>query len=446
MAPAKKSAGKSSANKAKAVKPNASAAKASTVKAGTAKANAKVKTASQPQTRTARRAEVDDGENMEIDSAEDEGIDGEGSDDVAEPKAKAQTASKVAKGAVIKAPTSNRIATRPTNANQHPGEQLNALVKRRRTKEEMIEVRRQQAEQKERKEEAARQKKVVQDKAIDRIAQFEMELANDAYNDTPLPRNRRILEGGLQFDRAVADHRESDEDYGVSDNGASGPDERGSDVIDDDEVVDAGPIDEIGSNTDEEAPAKALKRKGKAARANVDADVEMSASEGKDRPKKKVKWKAAETFSFVSSESEVEIVEVSEPEPRRKNHKQKASIRDAITDRRITDQKLRLDKVDNFKADKTRSSDALKRERYKFLTTPSTTCLPWTKLPFFIIPSAPTRVRNYLGLSKTGSKLSLMPRPQVMPLPIAAQSRLHFTHQPPPPRRNRKPSKERVPY
>jgi len=444
MAPAKKSAGKSSSNKAKAAKPNASAAKASTVKAGTAKANAKVKTASQPQ--TARRAEVDDRENMEIDSAEDEGIDGEGSDDVAEPKAKAQTASKDAKGAVNKAPTSNRIATRPTNANQHPGEQLNAHVKRRRTKEEMIEVRRQQAEQKERKEEAARQKKVVQDKAIDRVAQFEMELANDAYNDTPLPRNRRILEEGLQFDRAVADHRESDEDYGVDD-GASGPDERGSDVIDDDEleVMDAGPIDEIsiGSNTDEVAPAKVLKRKGKAARANVDADVilEMSASEGEDRPKKRTKGKAAETLSF---ESEVEIVEGSEPEPRRK--KQKASIRDAITDRRIigiSDQKLRLDK-----ADKARSSDALgnlKRERYKFLTTPSTTCSPLTKLPFFIIPSAPTRVRKHLGLSKTGSKLSLMPRLRVPPLPIATQPRLHFTHQPPPPRRNRKPSKERVP-
>jgi hypothetical protein len=234
MAPTKKTAGKLSANKAK-------AAKASTVKAGTAKANAKAKTASQAQTQTARRAEVDDGENMEIDSAEDEGINGEGSDDVAEPNAKAQTASKEAKGAVNKAPTSKCMATRPTNANQHPGEQLKALVNKRCTKAEMIEVHRQQAEQKARKEEAARQKKVVQDKAIDRIAQFEMELANDAYNDTPLPRNCRILEEGLQFNHAVADHCESDQDYGV-DNGASGPDEPGSDVIDDEEVVDAGPM------------------------------------------------------------------------------------------------------------------------------------------------------------------------------------------------------------
>jgi hypothetical protein len=380
MASVKKSAGKSSANKAKAAKPNASAAKASTVKAGTAKANVKVKTASQPQTQTARRAEVDDGENMEIDSAEVGGIDGEGSDDVAEPKAKAraQTASKDAKGAVNRAPTSQRIATRPTNANQHPGEQLKALVKKRRTKEEMIEVRRQQAEQKERKEEAAKQKKVVQDKAIDRVAQLEMELANDAYNDTPLPRNRRILGGGLQFDRAVADHRESDQDYGVDD-GASGPDQPGSDVIDDEEVMDAGPIDEIGSNTDmsdEVVPAKVLKRKGRAARANADVDVilETSASEGEDRPKKKAKGKADRSVTFVPSESEVEIVQDSEPMPHRKNPKGKATIRDAITEKKISgisNQNLRIDKADNA-----RSSDApgkLKQERYKFLTTPMLT-------------------------------------------------------------------------
>ena len=74
----------------------------------------------------------------------------------------------------------------------------------------------------------------------------------------PLPRNRRILEGGLQFDRVVADHCKSDEDYGVSDDGASGPNERGLDVIDDDKVVDAGPIDEIGSNTDKEAIGASL--------------------------------------------------------------------------------------------------------------------------------------------------------------------------------------------
>ena len=105
----------------------------------------------------------------------------------------------------------------------------------------MMEICRQEEEQKKTKEEAARQKMAAQDKAIDRVAQFEAELANDTYNNTPLPRNHRILgrSTGLQVAHVVADHGESDQDDGVDD-GAGGPDQRGSDVSDDGEVADDG--------------------------------------------------------------------------------------------------------------------------------------------------------------------------------------------------------------
>jgi hypothetical protein len=324
MAPAKNSAGKSSANKAKAAKPNASvakasAAKASAAKASTAKAGAVVKTATQ--SRTATRADIDDGE-RETDVAEDNDMDdegGDGDDMPAEPETKSKSGGAVSKG-------SRRPATRPTNANQHPGEQQKALDRKRRSKAEMIEVRKQEAEQKRRKEEVERQKQAAQDKAVDRVAQFEMELADDAFNDTPLPRNRRAL----QFDLAVVDQRESDQDDDGVDDGANDG-ARGSDVT-----------DEIEKAT----PARASKRKGRVARADVEEDViqETSASEGEDRPKKKAKGKAAETY--IPSESEVEIVEV--PKPRGKIPKK--TIRDAITDQKNIDQNLHIDKA--------RSSDA----------------------------------------------------------------------------------------
>jgi len=217
-------------------KAKASASKASTIEAGTAKADAKVKTASQPQTPTARHAEVDARENMEIDSTEDDNIDDEGGDDIAEPKAKSkkaktQTASKVrdadAEGTINKAPASQCITTQSANANQHPGEKHKALDGKRHTKEQMMEIcRQEEEEQKKTKEEAARQKMTVQDKAIDCIAQFEEELANNTYNNMPLPRNHRILgrsTGGPQVAHVVADHGESDQDDGVDDS-AGGPD------------------------------------------------------------------------------------------------------------------------------------------------------------------------------------------------------------------------------
>src|ERR1700730_264375 len=101
----------------------------------------------------------------------------------------------------------------------------------------MIEIHRLAAAQKEEKEKAAKQKKAMQDKAIECVAQFEMELVDDGFHNTPLPRLRRI--GGkskddLQFDGWVADRGKSDEDD------VSGPDQPGSNVINDnDKVVDA---------------------------------------------------------------------------------------------------------------------------------------------------------------------------------------------------------------
>jgi len=332
----------------------------STVKASTGKAktNAKVTTASR--TQIVKRAAVDDEEYAETDNDKDEDQDDatEVDDEMAEPKAKAQPASKVrdtdAK-AINTAPASQRITTRAANANQHPGQQHKALDKKRRTKEEMIEVRRLAAKQKEEKEKAAKQKKAMQDKAIERVAQYEMKLADDGFNDTPLPRLRRIAgKSNLQF----ADHGESDEDD------VSGPDQPGSDVIDDNDVVE---VDDDDMYLSDEVPAKTLKRKGRTAKTNVD-DVmvlETSASESEDRPKKKARGK------LVESESEVEVVEDSGPQPPpgkppgRKNLKAKTPIRDAIKD------KISGPSDKNMGPDKAKSSDALgklKPARYVFLT------------------------------------------------------------------------------
>ena len=327
-----------------------------------------------------KRAALDD----ETDNAEDEDGDEDDAmevdDEMAEPKAKskkakAQPASKVrdtdAKAAINTAPASQRITTRAANANQHPGHQHKALDKKRRTKEEMIEVRRLAAEQKEEKEKAAKQKKAMQDKAIERVAQYEMKLADDGFNDTPLPRLRRIAgKSNLQF----ADRGESDEDD------VSGSDQPGSDVIDDNDVVDAGLVDDndvadAGLVDDDdlylsdEAPVKALKRKGRTAKMNVDAPedaivLETSASETEDRPKKKARGK------LVESESEVEVVEDSGPQPPlpppgRKNPKAKTPICDAIKE------KISGTSDKNIGPDKAKSSDALgklKPARYVFLT------------------------------------------------------------------------------
>jgi hypothetical protein len=392
MAPTKKSA---TTNKAKAA---ASTAKASTIKA---KADTKATTASQLRTRTVTRAAVDDEEYVETDNAEDEDDDNamEDGDDVAKPKAKskAQSASKVrdmdAQAAVNTAPAPQRIATRAVNANQHPGQQHKALDRKRRTKAEMVEVHRLAAEQKEEKEKAAKQKKAMQDKAVERVAQLEKELVDDGFNDTPLPRPRRIAgKSSLQF----ADRGESNEDD------VSGPDQPGSDVIDDnDEVVDAGLVDDDDEDMylSDKVPAKPLKRKERTTKANVDVDVvpETSASEGEDRPKKKARGKVVE------SESEVEVVEDSGPKqlPKlstRKNPKAKTPIRDAIKE------KIAGTSDKNMGPDKARSSDApgkLKPERYVFLTT--RTCSPLTKQRFFIILSAPRRMaRNNRVSSRTG--------------------------------------------
>jgi hypothetical protein len=353
----------------------------SMVKASTGKAKTNVKATTASRTQTVKRAAVDD----ETDNAEDEEEDQDDAmevdDEMAEPKAqskkaKAQPASKVrdtdAKAAINTAPVSQRITTRAANANQHPGQQHKALDKKRRTKEEMIEVRRLAAEQKEEKEKAAKQKKAMQDKAIERVAQYEMKLADDGFNNTPLPRLRRIAgKSNLQF----ADRGESDEDD------VSGSDQPGSDVIEDNDVVDAGLIDDndvadaglIDDDLDDmylsdEVPAKALKRKGRTVKTNVDAPedvivLETSASKSEDRPKKKARGKRVE------SESEVEVVEDSGPQPPppppgRKNPKAKTPIRDAIKEISGTSDK-------NIGPDKAKSSDApgkLKPARYVFLT------------------------------------------------------------------------------
>jgi hypothetical protein len=352
MAPAKKSTNKSSAKKANANAGEANlkknAAKAGTAKVGTAKANAVAHAASQKQ------AVVNDGEDIETDIAEDDDIDDEGGDDVAEPKAKPTTRSG-AKGVVSEVLT-QRPTTRPTNANQHPGAHHKALDKKRRTKEEMIEVRRQEAEQKRRKEEAEMQKKVERAKAVDRVARYEMELANDAYNDTPLPRNRR----GLPSD-AVVDHCDSDQD--------------------DNSAREWAPVESDVEMSDDEVSARASKRKGRAAR-DVEGSVilETSASEGEDRPKKKAKGKAADTH--VLSESDVEIVDNPEPKPLRKIPK-KTPIRDAIIDKKNIDQNLGIDKTD-----KARSSDApgkLKPQRYRFLTMSPMLTLDETTVFYYTI-------------------------------------------------------------
>jgi hypothetical protein len=348
MAPSKKSASKPSTNKMKMAKP-----KASTAKASTTKANVKATTASRPQTRTMKHAEGNDGENIETDSAEHEDID---SDDVAGPKVPAAAGPH----AKVAAPASQRIATRATNANQHPGEQHKILDTKRRTKKEMIEIRRQEAEQKEKKKEAARQKKIKQDEAIDRVAQFEMELANDTYNDTPLPRNRKTVErskGG--FDYVVADQ----------DDGA-----------DDEEVAEAELIDDSDEDlymSEELIPAKASKRKGRETNVEVDVVLETSESEVEDRPKKKARGK--------KSESEVEIVEDLEPKPNPKG-KVKELIRVAISNKKIIG--TGSDQNRDLGANKVRSSDVsgnLKPERYKFLTTQTMLTFDETTLFYYTI-------------------------------------------------------------
>jgi hypothetical protein len=262
----------------------------------------------------------------------------------------------------------------------------------------MIEVHRLAAEQKEEKEKAAKHKKAIQDKAIECVAQYEMKLADDGFNNTSLPHLRRITgRSNLQF----ADHSKSDEDD------VSGSDQPGSDVIDDNDMVGAGLVDDDDMYLSDEVPAKTLKRKGRMAKMNVDAPEDMivletSASESEDRLKKKARGKCVE------SKSEVEVVKDSGPQPPpppgRKNPKVKTPIRDAIKE------KISGTSDKNIGPDKAKSSDApgkLKPARYVFLTPQM--MLTFDETTLFIILSVPTRMaRNNWASSETG--LTQLPR------------------------------------
>jgi hypothetical protein len=92
----------------------------------------------------------------------------------------------------------------------------------------MIQVHRQEAEQKRWNEEAERQKQAVQDKAVNHV---EMELIDDVFDDTPLPRNHK----GLQFNCAVVDQHKSDQDDDDVDDGADDG-ARGLDMINVNEI------------------------------------------------------------------------------------------------------------------------------------------------------------------------------------------------------------------
>lgn len=88
----------------------------------------------------------------------------------------------------------NRVETRTGNTSQHPGQLQNAYTRKRRTKEEMIEVRRIEAEKKAQKAEEAERQAAKRKEAIRLVAEYEEQLTKMNIDYTPIAHaGRRAL-------------------------------------------------------------------------------------------------------------------------------------------------------------------------------------------------------------------------------------------------------------
>jgi hypothetical protein len=85
-------------------------------------------------------------------------------------------------------PDPNRLETRASNTNQHPGELHNTYTVKKRTKAEMVEARRIEAMEKAKKAEEASRQAAKTDSAMKLIAEYEENLARANIDDTPVAR------------------------------------------------------------------------------------------------------------------------------------------------------------------------------------------------------------------------------------------------------------------
>ena len=84
-------------------------------------------------------------------------------------------------------PNPNRVGTRTTNTNQHPGVLHNIYTAKRRTQSELIEARRIEADKKAAKAEEAERQAIKQADSMQRVADYEKGLGEMDIDKTPLP-------------------------------------------------------------------------------------------------------------------------------------------------------------------------------------------------------------------------------------------------------------------
>ena len=213
-------------------------------------------------------------------------------------------------------PRPNHVATRASNADQHPGQRHNIYDAKRRTKEQMLEVRRAQAQEKAKKVEEAERRATQHKKSMERVAQYEEDLAMLNTDSTPIAHAGRrelshdanaapILQGReLQRSYAMLDVASADvaPNGGEDDDDAEEPafvqeseatNQNDGDYIEEDEEDEETEEDERMLSTADvgvKVIAKAgEKRKKDQRRMIVETEVPDSEADEEPRPKKKTK-------------------------------------------------------------------------------------------------------------------------------------------------------------
>lgn len=214
---------------------------------------------------------------------------------------------------VLATPSRNRLETRASNTNQHPGELHNTYTVKKRTKQEMLEVRRIASMEREKKAEEASRQAMKLDGSMKLIAEYEENLRGANIDitpvararqgpphhhaeATPIPQSRALRRTYASLDvMAAADvtpNGSEDEEPAVIESEVTNQND--DDYVDDDEGEEEGTDDYTDTNGGKVAAKAGEKRKQEQRHTIKEIDREVPDSESDDaRPKKRTKDSAA---------------------------------------------------------------------------------------------------------------------------------------------------------
>ena len=217
---------------------------------------------------------------------------------------------------VLATPGRNRLETRASNTNQHPGELHNTYTVKKRTKQEMLEVRRIASMEQEKKAEEASRQATKLDGSMKLIAEYEENLRGANIDitpvararqgpphhhaeATPIPQTRALRRTYASLDvMAAADvtpNGSEDEEPAVIESELTNQND--DDYVDDDEGEEEGTLtDDYTDTNGGKVAAKAGEKRKQEQRhtiKEIDREVPDSESDDDARPKKRTKDSAA---------------------------------------------------------------------------------------------------------------------------------------------------------